>query len=387
MTYKPQKFDSQIVATVDSLRDEIIATSQHLFQNPELSGQEHESSKLLAGIASKHGFQIEMGVAGLPTAFRAVRKPQYAGKRLAYLAEYDALPGVGHGCGHNMIGTISTYAAVALASVADDLPGDVALFGTPAEETDGGKITMLEAGAFSEIAAALMVHPGSYTEVAYPSLACTCPVIEFHGHSAHAAAGPWKGVNALDAVIQLFVAVDLARKQLPLTARVPGVILHGGERANMVPAYAKAAFSIRGKDKPEAEYILRRVIDCAEAAARATGCRMEWRIDGHSYREMKPDPELEQIFRNAWLSVGGEEPEHVAKPHGSIDIGNLSHEFPCLHPSIRIIEDDAIAGHTREFAEATQTPFAHEQMLKSIKALAITGAHVLETIAQRSECR
>lgn len=367
----------EIIRTVDSLRDEILATSRHLYDHPELSGEEYESAKFLAGRAEKYGFTVEHGIAGLPTAFRAVKETGATGPMVAFLAEYDALPVVGHGCGHNMIGTAGTYAAIALGAVADRLPGRVALFGTPAEETDGGKITMLENGAFEGVSAALMMHPGLYTEIAYPSLACISIEIEYFGHPAHAAASPWKGINALDAMIQLFVAVDLLRKQLPATARTPGVILHGGERANMVPHYTKAQFSLRGKDREEVEYVHRRVIECAEAAAKATGCRLEHRLDGNPYWDMRPDARLAESFRQAWLELGGEEPATEPKPHGSLDIGNLSHHFPCLHPSIRITPDAEISGHTVEFAQATLTPLAEEQLLRVIKALAITGLSLI----------
>lgn len=365
----------RIIERVDELRGEIVETNRWLYDHPELSGEEHESSRYLADRARQHGFQVELGIAGLPTAFRGVRKPDYQGKRVAFLAEYDALPEVGHGCAHNMIGTIGTYAAIALGSVIDGLHGDVALFGTPAEETDGGKIMLLKAGAFSDVSAALMVHPGMYTEVAYGSLACAQLLVEFHGKPAHSAASPWKGVNALDAMIQLFVSLDLLKKQLPLTARCPGVIMEGGKRANMVPEYTKAQFSIRGKDTAEMEMVLGKAVDCARAAALATGCTMNHWLEGENYREMLPDPGLAATYLKNWLALGGEAPSGEIKPHGSLDIGNLSHEFPCLHPAVRITPDDSIAGHSREFAAATLTGFAEEQMLRAIKALALTGAN------------
>ncbi len=378
LKYVPGVSITRIAETVQSLRAEIRETSRWLHAHPELSGEEHESSRYLADRARAHGFEVEMGVAGLPTAFRAVRRGSRPGPRVAFLAEYDALPVVGHGCGHNLIGTVGTYSAIALAAaLGDDFPGEIALFGTPEEETDGGKITMLDAGAFDGVAAALMAHPGIHTEVAYSSLACVCPVVEFHGKSAHAGASPWKGFNALDAMIQLFVAVDMLKKQMPLTVRMPGVILHGGERANMVPDYTKAEFSIRGIDRDEAELALGRLVECARAAATATGTRLEWHVQGNRYDEMRPDPRLAGIFRRQWRAAGGEEPATDSKPHGSLDIANLSHRFPCLHPSFRITEDESIGGHTHEFCAATITPFAEEQTLRIIQALAGTGGEVL----------
>lgn len=370
--------EKKVLETVDGLKGEIAETNRYLYEHPELSNKEHESSRYLTERARQHGFEVEMGVAGLATAFRAFPAAVNPGPRVAFLAEYDALPGVGHGCGHNMIGTAGVYAAIGLASVAEDLPGSVGLFGTPAEETDGGKIHMLHAGVFEGVTAALMAHPGLDTEIAYSSLACTCVVVEFVGKSAHAAASPWKGINALDAMIQLFVSVDQLRKQLPLTARLPGVILNGGERANMVPDYTKAEFSIRGIDRAEAEYVRKRVLDCAQGAATATGAQMKWQEDGPAYYEMRPDPKLAEVYRQAWLDVGGERPtDSGSKPHGSLDIGNLSHVFPCLHPSFQITRDPSIAGHSAEFARATITSYAEEQLVYAIKALSLTGLRVL----------
>lgn len=365
---------ASVVQTIEALRPEIIETSRHLHAHPELSGEEYESAKYLAGRAQSHGFEVEHGTGGLPTAFKAVHSagPE-SDKFVAFLAEYDALPVVGHGCGHNLIGTASTYAAIGLAAVADQLPVKVALFGTPAEETDGGKITMLDAGAFKGAVAAVMAHPGLYNEVAYPSLACISVNAEFFGRSAHAAASPWKGINALDAMIQLFVNVDMARKQLPPTVRMPGVILKGGERANMVPDYALGQFSLRGTDKEQAELVLQRWIECGEAAARATGARFVWKHDGNPYYDMRPDAKLASIYREVWSEVGGEAPSEEPRSHGSIDIGNLSHHFPCLHPAYSITHDESVGGHTHEFAAATVTPYAEEQLVRVAKALALTG--------------
>lgn len=353
---------------------EIHESSRHLYENPELSGEEFESAKYLAGRAEAAGFAVRQSIAGLPTAFHAVAPGGQAGPRVAFLAEYDALPTVGHGCGHNFIGTASTYAALALAQgAAGVLPGQVELFGTPSEETDGGKITMLEAGVFDGVAMALMCHPGTVTEVAYASLACISAVIEFHGRPAHAVAGPWRGVNALDAMIQLFVSLDLLKKQLPPGVKIPGVILHGGERANVVPAYTKAQFSVRGTTRDDAHAAHARLLQCAEAAALASGCRLEHRTEGNVYDDMRPDAHLAAIFREQWAAVGGEEPVTDPQPHGSLDIGNLSHRFPCLHPSIRITRE-SIGGHTTEFADATQSDLGRENLLRVIRALARTGA-------------
>ncbi len=369
---------TRILEFVDSLRDEIIACSRHLHANPELSGKEFKSAAHLGDIARRHGFDVEMDVGGLTTAFAAHHPATAApGPRFAYLAEYDALPVVGHGCGHNLIGTAGTYAAIALAHAAASLPGQVLLFGTPEEETIGGKIVMLDAGLFDEVDAAMMVHPGNDTEIAYTTSACLCPVIEFHGKSAHVASGAWKGINALDAMVQLFVSLDITRKQMPPTARIPGIITHGGAMANMVPDYTRAEFSLRAKDKEEAEWAMERLLDCARAAALATGARMEWHPTGNPYYDMRPDPRLAAYFERHWLNLGGSPPLDYVKPHGSIDIANLSHRFPCLHAAFAITDATHFGVHTHEFAAAANSPRAEEELIRVIKTMALTGAEVL----------
>ncbi|PKO19468.1 amidohydrolase [candidate division BRC1 bacterium HGW-BRC1-1] len=378
MTPLTPETQTRILEFVDSLRDEILACSRHLHANPELSGQEFKSAAHLADIARRHGFDVEMGVGGLATAF-AAHHPATAtpGPRFAYLAEYDALPVVGHGCGHNLIGTAGTYAAIALAHAAASLPGEVLLFGTPEEETIGGKIVMLDAGLFDEVDAAMMVHPGNDTEIAYTTSACLCPVIEFHGKSAHVASGAWKGINALDAMVQLFVSLDITRKQMPPTVRIPGIITHGGAMANMVPDYTRAEFSLRAKDKEEAEWAMERLLDCARAAALATGARMEWHPTGNPYHDMRPDPRLAAFFERHWLALGGSQPLDYVKPHGSIDIANLSHRFPCLHAAFSITDATHFGVHTHEFAAAANSPRAEDELIRVIKTMALTGAEVL----------
>ncbi|MEI7634764.1 MAG: amidohydrolase [bacterium] len=375
--------EASVIESVDAMRGDILAASRWLYDHPELSGEEHESARFLARCAELRGFKVEHGVAGLPTAFVAVRHGGRWGdagprRRAAFLAEYDALPEMGHGCGHNMIGTVSVYAAIALANVADELDGDVVLCGTPSEETTGGKISMLEAGLFDGISAALMAHPSSHTEIAYATLASIPLEVEYYGRSSHAVSNPDKGVNALDAMLHLFQSVKAIKAAFSPTAHAPGVILHGGGRANVVPHYTKAEFSIRGKDRSEAEDVMNRVLACAHAAAKATGASLGHRINGNIYLDMRPDPRLAEVFRGIWLRLGGGDPLTESPPHGSIDIGNLSHVFPCLHPSFRITGAEGVAGHSREFAEATLTPFAGEQMVRAIKALATTGLHVLK---------
>ena len=361
---------------VDNHRDAIVTSLHHLFDHPELSGEEVESAKWLVSQAREGGLTdtVIEGIGSLPTAYQCTRDSGAPGPHIAFLSEYDALPGVGHGCGHNMIGTVGVFTARALASVLPQVGrGKVSNIGTPAEETFGGKITMLHEGAFKGVDAALMMHPGLYTEFDYKTLACTTPDIEFFGKSSHAASCPWNGVNALDAMIQLFVMVDAMKKQLPLSTRCPGVILNGGERANMVPDYTRAHFSVRGATKDEMFMVQEKLINCANAAALATGCKVKVTEDPNAYYDLCADKQLAGWYQELWSELGGEPPMDHPVPHGSVDIGNLSYAFPCLHVNIRISPTTAMAGHSVEFGECTLTPFAEEQMLRTIKTLALTG--------------
>jgi len=219
-----------------------------------------------------------------------------------------------------------------------------------------------------------MMHPGTCMEIAYASLASICVRGEFFGKSAHAAASPWKGINALDAMIQLFINLDMARKQLPTTVRMPGIITKGGDRANMVPDHTVCEFSLRGTDKEQAEMVVQKWIECAEAAAKSTGCKFTFQYTGNPYYDMRPDPQLAELFATTWRALGGEEPISDTRSHGSLDIGNLSHHFPCLHPSVRITPDETIGGHTVEFRDATMSDLGKHELLRVIKALSITGS-------------
>ncbi|MGH9786505.1 MAG: amidohydrolase, partial [Terriglobia bacterium] len=243
-----QILTTRLERALEEVAPSLSALSRDLHEHPELSLQEHRSSALLQSLLREAGFQVTGGVAGLPTSFVAVRQGVSAGARIAFLAEYDALPGIGHACGHNLIAAASIGAGLSLARLADQLPGEVIVLGTPAEETVGGKCIMVREGVFDGIDAALMVHPGSEWRVEVDSLACISLEVTFLGKEAHAVAWPEKGINALDALIQLFVGIEMLRKRLGRDVRMPGVILEGGQRPNIVPSRAVGHFTLRAPD-------------------------------------------------------------------------------------------------------------------------------------------
>ncbi len=232
---------------IDEIGPILIEISQTIHANPELAFEEHESMALLAGTAERHGFDVERGVAGLETAFVATSRGIADGPTIAFVAEYDALPGLGHACGHNIIGTAATGAALALQALRDNVPGMVKLIGTPAEEKGGGKVIMVERGVFDDVDAAMMIHPGTKAMTTRGTLASNKVDFELFGRTAHAAAAPDLGINALDACIQTFNNINALRQHLTPDVRIHGIITHGGEAPNIVPEYAAASFSVRGR--------------------------------------------------------------------------------------------------------------------------------------------
>ncbi|MCD6386168.1 M20 family metallopeptidase [Candidatus Sumerlaeota bacterium] len=369
------RLKNKILETVDALADEAWGISQFLFDNPELGLQELKASATLTSTLEKYGFTVERGVGNLPTAFKAYRTGTADAPSIAFLSEYDALPTIGHGCGHNLIAIVGSFAGIAVAHVINELPGRVLVIGTPAEETIGGKIRMLENGVFDDVDIAMMAHPSTETVVRAKALAAQTTVITFHGKPAHAAATPWRGINALDALIQTFVGLDQLRKQLKPSVRIAGIITEGGERPNVIPEKAVGKFSIRAENYDELKELLNKVQHVAEGAALATGAKVEIIFPEPPYLDMRNVESLASTFEKKWLELGGTLITDPGKTPGSLDIGNVSHKIPALHPSFAIT-DKHIAGHTREFADATRTPMARRETIRMIKALAITALEI-----------
>jgi amidohydrolase len=371
-----EELKKKIVKKVDSMRKEIQRMNRYIYNNPELGMEEYKSSKMLVSALRKHGFNVETPVGSLKTAFKAKLTSAKSGPTIAFLAEYDALPQIGHGCGHNFIGTAGTFAGIAFEAVKKQIPGQVLVIGTPAEESHGGKIILMEKGIFDGVDAAMMVHPSTETEIRATSLAAQVVELEFTGKTAHAAAAPWMGVNALDALIQAYVSINILKKQLRPSARIPGIITYGGERPNVVPDRAVGVFSLRADTKEYLKEVVKKVIKCAEAAAASHGAKLRHRTLDRPYFEMRSNPALERAFGRNWREVGGKIVKNPLKGSGSLDIGNISHELPCIHPSIAIA-GKKVATHSVKFRDATLTERAAEQLIRAIKTLALTAVDVL----------
>jgi amidohydrolase len=364
------------VATIDALRDDLISASRTIHANPETAFQEFRSAALLGEILEAHGFAVTRGVGGLETAFRADANGNGNGATVAILAEYDALPDIGHACGHNLIAMASIGAGIAVRQVMDQLPGCLAVIGTPAEEGGGGKIVLLQQGVFADVDAAMIVHPSAVTMVDGHSLASTRLKVEFVGKASHAAASPEEGINALEAVILTFNNVNALRLHLKGDARVHGIITEGGSAANIIPEYASAVFSVRAATQAYAQQVLARVLHCAEAAATATGAQLKCTTKP-GYREMLPNATMARLFAENWRAMGIEIHETWHDAHmASTDMGDLSHAIPSIHPYIAIAPRH-IAGHTIEFREAAISDAGHQGMLNAAKGMAMAAIDLL----------
>lgn len=361
---------AEIWRRIDELSEELWELALRIHANPELGFAEHKAAAWLSAALEAGGFQVERGVGGLPTAFRAVHPGRNPGPRIAILAEYDALPELGHACGHNLIAAIAVGAALGLAPVKWKLPGTLLVLGTPAEEGGGGKIKLIQAGLFGDVDAAMMVHPADQTLVDRGSLAITEVKIEFHGKAAHASSEPEKGINALDAVIQTFVALNALRQHIKDGARIHGIITHGGVKPNIVPEYAAALFYVRAAENSYRDELVEKLKRCAEGAALATGAKLTFTKVGHEYKAIRPNKTMAQVFAK-YLGELGYPPEEPKAGLGSTDMGDVSWEVPAIHPYIRIGPGE-IPGHSREFAEAAKSADAKRAMIAAAKAVAAT---------------
>lgn len=360
---------------VDEQRQGLIELSLKIHDNPEPGFKEEKASGWLIDYLSKNGFRIEKGIAGLPTAFKAAYgngKPN-----IALLAEYDALPEIGHACGHNIIAASAAGAAVAGKLVIDNFGGTIIVFGTPAEELYGGKVPMLQAGVFNGIDAAMIVHPGVRDEAVSEALACVGLDVHFSGKAAHAAAYPEEGVNALEAMILSFNALNSLRQHIKDRARIHGIITHGGEAANVVPAYAAANFFVRAQSIGYLDELRQKAIKCFEGAALATGARLDYKWHDVVYAPMKNNLVLARLFALNLETLGRKvAPLEPYLGFGSTDMGNVSQVVPAIHPSVAIASPD-VQLHSQDFLVAAAVDSGHKGLLDAAKALAMTVADLL----------
>ena len=364
-------------ASFDAVEPELRQISRWMYENPELGYAEFEASSLLSSFLAENGFSVEHPAYGFTTAFEA--NAGTTGPRVVICAEYDALPQVGHACGHNIIATSSLGAGVALAGLADELGIRVTVLGTPAEEGGGGKIDLIEAGAFQDAAAAMLIHPSPRNLADPRLLAAQGLTLTFRGRTAHAAATPEMGINALDAFVQAYNNVSTLRQQFLPSDRVHGVIHEGGGAPNVIPDLTISRWIVRAATAQRFETLRERIVACFEAAATATGCTIEIEYEGEPYVDLVSDPTMTGLFAANSVALGREMPTYAEsgiETSASSDMGNVSHVVPSLHPSVKI-ETDAV-NHQPEFAAATITPSGEQAMRDGALALAHTVIDLAE---------
>ncbi len=368
---------ARAAAAVDAARDEILDLSHRIHAHPEPAFEEIEASAWVAEIAAAHGYAVEHPAGSLLTAVRGRLTGGLGpdGPRIGVLAEYDALPGLGHGCGHNTMASSGVGAAIALAAVRDAWAGEVWLLGTPAEERGSGKQIMLDDGLFESLDAALLMHPSDANHVEVAPLASEDVSIVFKGLQSHAASDPWAGRNALDAMIALFVAVGLWRQQLPPHCRVHGVIQEGGTAANIIPDRTRAWFMIRSAEQAYYDDVMRpRFVELCEAAALAAGVEVEVEFSGYA-STMKHN----RTLADRWLANAaayGLVDQGKDAQAGSTDMANVSWAVPAIHPEMSITEGPT-PGHSIEFRDAAARPLADRTVLLAATIVAQTALDVL----------
>jgi amidohydrolase len=362
----------RLAGAVEANREEILALSHRIHAAPEIAYEEHQAAAWCAAILAAHGFDVELPAGRLATAIRAVRRGGRGGDRprIGILAEYDALPGLGHGCGHNTMAASGVGAAVALASIADDLPGAIVFLGTPAEEHGSGKVAMLEDGLFDGLDAALLYHPCDRNHVRISPLASVDVDVVFSGLQAHAASDPWKGRNALDAMILLFTSVGLWRQQLRPGARVHGIIKEGGTAANIIPDRTSAWFMVRSDDDAEFQAMQVRFRELCQAAALATGTSVEVSFSGGS-RTMRVNEQIARRWVENAAAYGIEDMGEDAS-YGSTDMTNVSWACPAIHPDLAIAPFPT-PGHSIAFREAAASAMGDETTLMAATLIAQTA--------------
>jgi metal-dependent amidase/aminoacylase/carboxypeptidase family protein len=367
------KLKSGAIKKVESQRTKLVALSHRIHDNPEPGFKEVKASKWLSAYLETNGFTVERGICRLPTAFRATYG---SGKpAIALMAEYDALPEIGHACGHNIICTAAISAAVAAKSAVDQYGGRIVVLGTPAEEMFGGKAIMAERGAFKDIDIAMLVHPSSHDLSSARALACITLEVEFSGKAAHAAARPEEGINALEALILSFNGINSLRQHINERARIHGIITKGGDAPNVVPDHTSGTFLVRAVDDAYLKELKVRVLSCFQAAALATGAHLKYTWKEY-YAPLRANTMLAEVMAANMRAIGRKPQPIPDRASGSSDVGNVSMLVPTIHPEVAIAKPKTSL-HSVEFRTAAVSTEGDRGLIDGAKALALTVVDLL----------
>ena len=362
---------------IDGCSEELYQISEELWKNPELGFEEYKAHEILTRFLEKKGFSVERSYTGIKTAFRATfgsGRPN-----VCMICEYDALPEIGHACGHNLIAEAGVAAGLGLKAALESSnapKGRLTVMGTPAEENLGGKINLVENNAFKGVDIAMMVHPAPYSILKTQFVACVELKVTYSGKAAHAAAFPWEGVNALDAAVMAYTSISVLRQQMKPDHSIHGIITNGGTKPNIIPEKASMEYFIRAPTKSEVYALTKKVRACFEAAASATGCQVDIEESSCNF-DMKSNNILATDYHENYQALGGCKMVEEWREIGSTDMGNVSYSVPSIHPMYKIGSGEVY--HTREFTAVANTPEAHAETLVAAKAMAHTCIDVLTT--------
>ena len=378
----------RVDTAVAALEPELIEMSHFIHDNPEIGMEEYKACAYQVELLKKHGFTVKTNIYGMETAYEAVYKGAKDGPKIATLAEYDALPEIGHGCGHNLIALIGIGAGIAMKEFADEYGGEIHVFGTPAEENIGGKVIMAREGAFRDIDVAMMSHPMNANMDGMNSMALSAYYFRFYGRTAHAAAAPHEGVNALDAMINFYNLINAMRQQTKDDARIHGIITHGGEASNVIPDFTEAIFCIRAHKNAYLKELEEKVFACGKAAALGTGCRFEYEPQGEAFMDTKVNRPLydlnTEMMEKLGVSVVRTQGEYVS---GSSDMGDVSYSCPGIQNVFDICEGENIGAHTIEFAQRAGENRAMGNALTYVKGHVLTAVELMRNPEKLAEIK
>ena len=378
-----EQLKKDVCSAVDDMAAEILSLSHAIHDEPELALEEFKAAERLTGGVESHGIKVQREAFGLKTAY-AAEFGKAGGANIAILSEYDALPGIGHACGHNIIATSGYGAAMALAKLGARLPGRVRYLGTPAEERFGGKEIMARAGAFDGCDAAMMIHPSNENLVTMPCIAIAEVEAIYHGRSAHASAMPYRGLNALDAVVTAYQSIAQLRQHIRNSDRIHGIITEGGLAPNIVPERAACRFYVRAVDIHELAPLKARVQKCFEAGALATGCRLEVLWGDTDYLDLKTNWPMAEMYESNAIRLGREFfPVKDLPPGyaGSTDMGNVSHRLPSIHPMLGIAPPGVVM-HNPEFTRYAASLKGDSAAIDGAKSMAMTALDLMADAAK-----
>ncbi len=370
--------NQKVTETVRKLAPELKELARFIHDNPELGMKEYKACEAQTNLLKKYGFDVTVGVCGFETAYKAVYRGKKPGPKIAMLAEYDALPEIGHACGHNLIAMVGVGSGIAMRESADQYGGEIYVIGTPAEETMGAKVAMSEAGIFDEMDVVMMSHPMDEDRDYMNTMAMKSYRIQYYGKPAHAAAAPEEGINALDAAISFFNMVNALRQQTREDARLHGIIVNGGSAPNVVPDYTEIIYSARANKMAYLETLTDKVVNCIKAAALGTGCRVEYEKADEDFKDTNSNQVLADLNTRQMEALGVTVQRSAGKTAtGSSDLGDVSYVCPSIQSNFNICGDDPKGAHTPEFAELAGTEAAMDRGLLYVEGFVMTAIELM----------